>query len=81
MTDFVRDDVGLCEITGIGRNTILGGAEHRMGAIETLQRGAAGTGVALVAVRIADIAEIAAARPLQNIAAQRRHVAQLRARG
>ena len=52
-----------------------------MGAVEAVQRGAAGARIALVAIAIADVAEIAAARPLQDIAAERRHVAQLRAGG
>ena len=77
----IERDQGLREIAGIGGDALLGGAEHRMGAIEAFQRGAAGSRIALVAIGVADVAEIAAAGALQDVAAERRHVAQLRAGG
>ena len=52
-----------------------------MGAVEAVQRGAAGSGIALVAIVVADVAEIAASGPLQHVAAERRHVAELRTGG
>ena len=52
-----------------------------MGAIKAFHRRAAGSGIALVAGVVADVTEIGAARALQDIAAQRRHVTKLRTRG
>jgi hypothetical protein len=44
-------------------------------------RGATRTGMPLIAVAVTDITEIAASRALQNIAAERCHVSQLRTSG
>ena len=44
VSDLVRNDVRLRKIAGIGGNALVGGAEYRMGAVETFQRGAAGAG-------------------------------------
>ncbi len=55
--------------------------EHRVLAVDTVQRGAAGAGLTLVARAPGRIAEIITPRPLQYIAAERRHVAELRAGG
>src|SRR5205823_4150148 len=53
--------------------------EHSMLAVDATQRGAAGARLALVACAPGWIAEIIAPGPLQYIAAERRHVADLRA--
>src|SRR5260370_33372667 len=48
-----------------------------MHAVNSLQRGAARSGVALVAVVIADVAEIGASRALENVSAKGGHVSKL----
>src|SRR5438046_6269816 len=53
--------------------------EHRMLAVDAVQRGAAGAGLALIARAPGWIAEIIAPGALQYIAAERGHVADLRA--
>ena len=52
-------------------------AQHRVHALQAVERRAAGAGTALVAGRPGGVAEIVAARPLQHVAAEGRHVAQL----
>src|SRR6185312_13162649 len=76
----VERDQGLSEVARIGCDALIGGSEHRMAAIKAFQGSTAGSGIALVAGVVTDVAEIAAPRPLQDIPAERRHVAQLRAR-
>src|SRR5437763_13918028 len=53
--------------------------EHRMLAVDAVQRGAAGAGLALIARAPGWIAEIIAPGALQYIAAERGHVADSRA--
>ena len=53
--------------------------EHRVLAVDAVQCGAAGARFALVARAPGRIAEIIAPGPLQYIAAERRHIAELRA--
>jgi len=77
----VERDQGLREIAGIGRDALFRCAEHGVRTIEAVDRRAAGSRVALVAIGVADIAEIAAACPLQDIASERCHVAELRTGG
>lgn len=77
----IECDQRLREIAGIGRDALVGDAEHRMHAIDAVHRGTAGAGIALVAVLIGDIAKVVATRPLHHVAAERRHVAQLSAGG
>lgn len=57
---------------------MLARAENRMLALHAVARGAARAGVALVAGVEADVVEVMAARALHQIAADRRHIAQLR---
>ena len=64
-------------VRGIGRNTLLAGAQDRQHPVMPVDRRATGTRLALVA-RMRRIAKIHATRPLQEVAACRRHVAQLR---
>src|ERR1700758_1915563 len=58
------------------RNAMLAGAEDRVHAVDAADGGAAATGLALIARR-ARIVKIEAARPLQQVATGRRHIAQL----
>src|SRR5436309_15672191 len=69
----------LSEITGIGRDTCIAGAEDRMFAIDATQCCAARTRIALVAGGPTRVTEIVAASTLQDIAAKSRHIADLRA--
>ena len=55
--------------------------EHGVQAVEAVQRRAARARIALVALGVGDVAEIGAARALQHVAAEARHVADLRAGG
>ena len=63
-------------IGGMRGDAGLARAEDRVDAVEAVDRRAAAAGLALVAGR-GRVVEIEAARPLQEIAAGRRHVAQL----
>ena len=66
-------------VGGMHRDAGLAGAEDGMHAVDAGNRGAAAAGLAFVAGR-RGVVEIIAARPLQQIAAGRRHIAQLRRR-
>ena len=68
------------EVGRVGGDAVLARAEHRMPAVLAADGGAAGARRALVAGGVADIAEVRAAGPLQEIAAHGRLVAHLRAR-
>lgn len=56
---------------------MLAGAEHGVPAVEAADGGAAGTGNPFVALRVSNVAEIRAARALQHVTAEARHVAEL----
>ena len=58
------------------RDAVLAPAEHGVNAVVAVYRAAADPGLALVARR-RGVAEVVAPRPLQQIAARRRHVADL----
>jgi hypothetical protein len=60
---------------------MVGDAEHRMDAVNPAQRRTAAARRALVAFPVARVTEVGAAGALQDIAADRRHVAQLGAGG
>ncbi len=78
MDDRVERDERHGKIAGIGCDAGLAGAEHRVVAGDAVERGAAAAGRAFVAGgEDRGIAEIGAARPLQQVAADRRHVADL----
>ena len=64
-------------VGGMRRDAGLAGAEDRVHAIEPLNGRAAAARLALIAGR-RGVVEIQASRPLQQVAAGRRHVAQLR---
>src|SRR5215471_13989820 len=68
------------KVGGVRRNAVIGPAEDRMAAIEAMKRRAAGAWPTLVAWKPVLVAEIRAARSLHDVAADRRHVAEL-ARG
>ena len=72
---------GLGPIARVGRDTILARPEHRVEAVHPVERRASRTWVALVASRPTHVAEIGAAGALKHVAAEGRHVAQLRTRG
>src|SRR5207302_2839277 len=65
-------------VAGIHGDAGLALAEHRMNAIVTADRRATAARLALVAWK-RRVVEVVATRPLHEIAASRRHVAQLRA--
>src|SRR5262245_53530054 len=75
----IERDQGLREIARIGRNASIAGSEHGMRAIETVECRAAGARIALVALGIGDVAKVRTTGALQDIAPERRHVADLRA--
>ena len=52
-----------------------------MHTVNSFQRGAARSGIALIAVAVADVAEISASRALQNVSAEGGHVSKLLAGG
>src|SRR6185369_7487593 len=58
------------------RNAMLADAQHRVSAIEALERITSGAWLSPVAGRV-NISEIRTARPLQDVAGNRRHVPQL----
>ncbi len=76
----VERDQRLGEIAGISRDAVRAHSEHRMRPIETVECGAARPWRPLVAGRPRRITKICAARALKNVAAERRHIAQLSAR-
>jgi hypothetical protein len=61
-------------------NALFALAENRVNTIVTIERPATAAGFALVACRKRRIVKVITARALQQIAAYRRHVAQLRTR-
>ena len=65
-------------VGGVHRDAVVGPAEDRVPLVEAVERRAAGARLALVAGATAPVAEIGAAGPLQQVAADRRHVADLR---
>ena len=67
------------EVRGVGGDAMLARAEHGVPAVLAADGGAAGARCALVAGGVADIAEVGAAGPLQEVAADGRLVAHLRA--
>ena len=71
----------LREIAGIGGDALVADAEHRMVAIDAVQRCATRSGHALVALSEGRVSEVRAARALQHVAAEARHVAQARGGG
>ncbi len=77
----IQSDQRLGKIAWIRRDAMVTDAENRVAAIDALHRGAARPGIPLVAGFPARIAKVGAARALQNVAAERRHVADLSARG
>src|SRR5439155_21092634 len=68
------------EVRSMRGDTALAGAEHRMPTILATDGGAAGARRPLVAGTVADIAEVGAARALQEVAAHGRLLPHLRAR-
>ncbi len=74
-------DQSLGEVAGIGSDATLGDSQHRVLAVDAFQRRAARTRLPLVAGAPVGVAEIRAAGPLQHIAGQRAHVADLGAGG
>ena len=69
----IEGDESLREVTGIGRDAIAAHAEHRLGAIVSIDRRAARTRITLVARRPRRVAKIGAAGALKNIAPDARH--------
>ena len=65
------------EIRGVGGDAMVAGAKDGVATIDAVDGGAARSGIALVASCI-EAAEIGAAHALQEVAADRGHVAQLR---
>jgi hypothetical protein len=63
----------------MGRDAVVTHAEHGVAAVEAVERLASGSGLSAVARRV-HVAEIGAARPLEDVAGDRRHVADLRGR-
>ena len=61
----------------VGGDAVLARAQDRVHAVEAVDRGTAGPRLALVAGR-GRVVEVGAARPLHQVAARRRHVAELR---
>src|ERR1051326_1255086 len=59
-------------------DALLALAENRVNAIVTLERAATAAGIAFVALRKGRVVKIIATRPLHQVAADRRHVPQLR---
>ncbi len=76
----VQRSQGLAEVARIGGDAVLGNAQHRMQAVETADGLAPRAGPTLVAGPPCRIAEIGAAGALQDVAAERGHVADLGAR-
>jgi hypothetical protein len=76
-----KRDQRLREVAGIGGNALVAAAKHRMHAIKPAHRRAARTRIALIAFAIRDIAKIRAAGPLQYVATEARHIAELLAGG
>jgi len=68
-------------VAGILRDAAAVDAQHGVVAVDAVQRRAARARDALVAGGPTRVAEVRAPRPLQDVAAQRRHVAELRAGG
>ncbi len=71
----------LREVAGIGRNAVLTGAEYGVRPVDAVQRGAAGAGIALVAIGVGRVSKVGATRALQDVAAEQGHVADLRTGG
>src|SRR6185312_17455809 len=69
-------DQGLRKISGVGGDAVLAGCQHGVLPADALQRSAARAGMAFVAGP-GGRAEILTARPLENITAEARHVADL----
>ena len=67
-------------VARVRRDALLALTENRVDPIVTLERATAAAGIALVALRKGRVVEIITARSLHEIPADRRHVAQLRAR-
>src|SRR5437588_12953706 len=67
-------------VARVRRDTLIALTENGVNAIVSFQRAAAAPGIAFVALRKRRVVKIIAARPLHEIAADRRHVAQLWAR-
>jgi hypothetical protein len=67
------------QVSGILGDTAIIDTEYRMIAIEASDRCAARAGIALIARRPTRVAIVRTPRFLQDIAAERRHIAQLRA--
>jgi hypothetical protein len=76
----VQGHEGDAQIGRVNSYAVLAGAEDRMHPRNACQRRAARARRALVAGRDVPVAEVAAARALQQVAADRRHVAQLHRR-
>src|ERR1700678_1138643 len=68
-------------MTWVSGDALIAGAEDRVSPVEAIHRGASRSRIALIAIVVADVAEVSAAGPLQDVAAERRHVPQLRAGG
>src|SRR6266536_619943 len=74
----IERDQRLTKVPGIGRNAGIADAEHGMRSMEAVEGRATGARNALVAVRIGYIPKIRTTRTLQHVAAQCRHIADLR---
>src|SRR5712691_9906012 len=72
----IEDDHRYAHVRWMRGNAVFAHAQHRVSAVEAVERIAAGAGVSPVAQRV-HISEIWAARPLQNVAGNGRHVADL----
>jgi hypothetical protein len=73
----VERDQGYSPVARVGGDAGVAGAQQRMGAVESLESRTAAAGIPLVAGELRSAAEVAASRALQQVPADRRHVAQL----
>lgn len=73
----VERDQGYGPVARIGGDAGVTGTQQRVGAVESLQSRTAAARIPLVAGELRSPAEVAASRALQQVPADRRHVAQL----
>lgn len=73
----VERDQGYGPVARVGGDAGVAGAQQRVGTVESVESRTAAAGVPLVAGELRSAAEVAASRALQQVPADRRHVAQL----
>lgn len=73
----VESDQGNRQIRSVGGDAVLAGAQDRMHPMGTRDSGAAGAAIALIACGDRGVAEIAAARALQQVSPDGCHIPQL----